>query len=898
MTTPCPRRNTRTALTRTGALAVVFSIAFAPSAAYAQSAEPTTVKALIAGDGSVSSVERLPGGPAPAASEIPVKIGISQASEGDVTTTNYQVQNTSVQKKTVEYVGADGLPATMEQDVSLPLVGQLSVRLPASRTEVTAFGARITKLADGSSELVWSMVLFSPIGAPITDVSFSAKGKGEPVARLDVATVSPNSEPGLSATSQAANATVNGNGILGTVGNGASEGLTKLAEGVGKLLEGLNKLEEGAVKLNTGLVSAADGADQLAVGGAAAVRGANDLAAGAGKVNAGAGQLAAGAGKVDAGVGKISDGLASASAGGDKLAAGGAQLAPGAAKAAAGAKDLSAGLTLISGGLAQLNDVGGLPAALAGAQALRAGVDRLHAGLGDPATDMTILNGVAKISGGLSLTAGGLAKLGAPTGLPAAKAGVDQIKAGIDQKILPGLGEPGTKDTIRFGVDQVRSGLENADVGVDQLIQLVTFARAGIVPACGPGGPSPQPATPCEAANTALFGLDHAVRATGPNDPGGLRQRSQAGADGLGLVESGLAGIVKGLTNADPKDPNFPGISQGLGFISGTPSNGPLDPGPDVAATGLTAAIEGVALLQTGVGQLRDGVDGVPNPKTGLIDNGLTFGLNRVKTGLKSGAPLVQPDGSPTPSELLGVAEGLDKLVIGLTSAVTGVGRLAPGAAAAKAGSTALADGTQQIADGASALAAGNTSLNSGLTQLFTGSKELKAGTTALSTGAGTLAAGTPALAAGAGKLADGVGKIAAGNQKLADGLPAAADGSGAIAEGLGKVIEGETSVGTGIGDVNSKAVAVLQSQFKQGTTLARQQLAGLDAASALAASTPGAQNTTYVLSQSKGEISAKLASADGSNTARNIGLAAGGVLLLLGGIAGGFVSGRKASVA
>ena len=52
------------------------------------------------------------------------------------------------------------------------------------------------------------------------------------------------------------------------------------------------------------------------------------------------------------------------------------------------------------------------------------------------------------------------------------------------------------------------------------------------------------------------------------------------------------------------------------------------------------------------------------------------------------------------------------------------------------------------------------------------------------------------------------------------------------------------------------------------------------------------------MLTQSNGDITATLASADGdSNMARNLGLAAGGVLLLLGGVAGGFVSGRKATV-
>ena len=129
------------------------------------------------------------------------------------------------------------------QDVALPLVAQLSVRLPASRTDVQAPGARITRLSDGSYELVWSMVLFGPIGAPVADVNFTAGGKGEPLARIDVAAVQPNATPGLSATGQAANATVNGNGILATVAAGANEGLGKLADGVGQLLAGLDKLQ-------------------------------------------------------------------------------------------------------------------------------------------------------------------------------------------------------------------------------------------------------------------------------------------------------------------------------------------------------------------------------------------------------------------------------------------------------------------------------------------------------------------------------------------------------------------------------------------------------------------------------------------------------------------------------
>ena len=104
--------------------------------------------------------------------------------------------------------------------------------------------------------------------------------------------------------------------------------------------------------------------------------------------------------------------------------------------------------------------------------------------------------------------------------------------------------------------------------------------------------------------------------------------------------------------------------------------------------------------------------------------------------------------------------------------------------------------------------------------------------------------------------------------------------------------------MGKGIDDVRTKAVAVLNSQFTQGTTLARQQLAGLDAAAELVNTTPGAATTTYVLTQYQDDITSASAGAgsDGSNTGRNIGLAAGGALLLLGGIAGGFLSGRRAA--
>ena len=469
MTSPCTTR--RTALTRTGALAVVFGLTMAPTASVlAQDAAGlSTVRALIGGDGSVSSVERLGGGEAPAAADLPVTVAISQSPSGEATTTNYTVTNTTSAPQAVPYLDAAGKSATVQQDVALPLVAQLAVRLPASRTDVQAAGARITELSDGSKELVWSMVLFGPIGAPVSDVSFTAGGTGEPLARLDVAAVQPNATPGLSATGQAANAIVNGNGILSTVANGANAGLLKLADGVGQLLAGLDKLEAGAVQLNEGIAAGADGAAQLAAGSATAKAGSGKLAAGLGQLSAGAGQLSAGAGKLDTGAGKILAGLDAANTGAGKLAVGSTALSTGATAAAAGAQKLSDGLALISGGLNQLSATAGLPAALEGAKKLAVGVDQLRAGLGSPTTAGTILNGLAQIGGGLTSVKGGLDGLGAPTGLPAAKGGVDLSKGGVVAS--------------KAGVDQILAGLNAAiasNGSVDELVAALDSAQGFI----------------------------------------------------------------------------------------------------------------------------------------------------------------------------------------------------------------------------------------------------------------------------------------------------------------------------------------------------------------------------------------------------------------------------------
>ncbi|MCW2608711.1 MAG: hypothetical protein JWO60_3404, partial [Frankiales bacterium] len=545
--TPC---TVRSALARTGALALVFGTSFSltlgsTGVAVAQDpaadAAPSTVQAAVAADGAVTDVKRLGGsGETPSAEDLPVKVDISDTPADGARTLAYHVENTTVKSEDVSYTAPDGTTSSVKQDVALPLVAQLSVRLPATMTEVTALGARVTQLADGSTEVVWSLVLFGPVGSPIQDVTLSAKGEGTPVARLATQAVQPNSTPGLSTTAQAANATINGNGILDTVRNGADEGLGKLAAGVGQLVDGLEKLDAGSNELATGLKAAGDGSNQLADGSEAAKYGSSKLAAGLDQISDGATALSTGAKQLDAGTGTLSAGLDAALVGGKKIAVGGGQLATGAKEASTGATALAAGLAEISAGLGQLSAAQGLPAALDGAKRLRVGVEQLRAGLGAPETEGTILNGLAKTGGGLAQVKAGLDALGSPTaGLPAAKGGVDQSKGGVDQV------RAGLSDALKPGgsVDQLSGGVKGSK-------QLVDGARQQL--ACTPGS-----ATPTASLVSACDKLENASAILGQlqagvDDPNaGLRAKTGAAAAGLGQVSGGLAAVSAGLVTAN-----------------------------------------------------------------------------------------------------------------------------------------------------------------------------------------------------------------------------------------------------------------------------------------------------------------------------------------------------------
>ena len=840
---------------RTGALVVVFGLGLASAApVWAAEVAPTTVRAVIGADGKVVSVARTGGVAAPAADALPITMAITGSQAGGVRTTNYHVENTTSKTEDLQITQPDGSVKTVQQTVQTPYVAQLHVSVPASLTDVVAPGAEVVANADGSRELTWSMVLFSPVGSPISEVSFTSKGSGAPTARLDSVAVSPNGTAGLGATGQAANAALAGNGTLGALTAGANDGLTKLAAGVGQIVAGLEAVKSGAGQLRTGLAAGADGTNQLAAGLHSAHTGSGQLASGLGQIAGGTGKVAGGTDLLHHGTGQLVGGLAKAAAGSDQLVNGSQDLATGAGLTAAGAASLSTGLNDIRAG------VGALPGTLAkdpGFQLLKGTIAALEAAIGsssdiphfDPVLKVVVEN---TLQGGLNLEKAGLANikdgLRNPGGFTAcATVALNPVSTPSETAAVCGI----TDATEFVGTQLAVAAADttaNAATG-GPLADLITNGKHAYaaVPCPAPSGPTKYAPIPGYYAPQVWASPTFALAPKACADISSLIY-------GLGLPAGVVSTIPKGGVQAQT-------AVAGVQLAS--------------AAAALDVAVKAT--------------DGRVLP--GIV--ALNAGLNTIKLGLSNTAcDLTVPKDPANPCGvkqiLVLVDGGIDSLVAGISANLGGF------VTKAYNGSVALASGTAQVAAGAGKLSEiGAVPLSDGLAQLLAGGRQLDAGVGALNTGAQQLNAGVIKASDGATALDAGIGKISAGEDKLAAGLPAAVTGSAALETGAGKLLDGSKAVGKGLGDVKTQATGVLASQLAAGTNNAKVQLAALDATSARLTSDPSAVGTTYVLTQNAAGVTTVKASGT-DHTMRNIGIAAGGALLLLGGLGAGFLSGRR----
>ena len=222
-----------------------------PGAAGAAQADtspaPSTVQATIGAGGDVKSaiVIASNGSINSFGDKMPLTMSITSSVAGGSRTTSYHIENTTGHQQTVHWTLPDGTKKSAQVSIQLPLVAQLVISLPASATLVTAPGAAVTTNSNRSHTLVYNMVLSSPLGAPVQDVSFTASGSGAPTATLHAALVSPTTGPGLSAAAADANQNVAQTGSWTAEASAANTGLGQLKTGVGSLVTGLQQLATG-----------------------------------------------------------------------------------------------------------------------------------------------------------------------------------------------------------------------------------------------------------------------------------------------------------------------------------------------------------------------------------------------------------------------------------------------------------------------------------------------------------------------------------------------------------------------------------------------------------------------------------------------------------------------------
>jgi putative membrane protein len=595
-------RTTRHGATRLGVLAFASAaVVVIPTVAVAADGGTPTIRSTIGADGAVkSTTQYTPDGTSHSFDgKQPISMTIGHTSSGAAQTFTYHVENTFSQTQQLNYFDTDGNAHKTSVELQLPLVGQLGVDVPKGMGEVSAPNAIITTSTDGTRHVLWNLVLFTPLGSPIQDVTLTTAAAGTPVAELRATPVDPASTPGLSGTSQAASASYQQDDFWATYASGANGGLTQIKDGLSQLL--------------SGIVEGADGAQQLADGSSEAYAGSQDLSDGIGQIYAGQGDLTKGLLKIHDGQSDLTSGL-------KKIHKGQGDLTGGIKQIHQGQEDLTAGLNQIAGGLGQLADPASLPAAVDGIEQLQAGVAAALAGVGDDATPLTLLNGVAQISGGLAL-----------------------VIDGINTQLIPGLTCFATVEN--FMVTGASAGVVAAHPCFQVIDVSALLDGTGALPA-NPAGATfaavtqafvsnaiagiqnPDPTAGLLAALGALkdgadqvhFGITHPAGTLGASDPGGLKQ-------GLTLINGGLLQLLDPTTGLPAAVDGINALLTGATTAAGGSQQ--LADGSGEALTGsrqLTAgsgeAFAGSKDLVSGLGQIADGqqqvADGLPAAVDGI----------------------------------------------------------------------------------------------------------------------------------------------------------------------------------------------------------------------------------------------------------------------------------------
>jgi putative membrane protein len=583
----------RRGLTRLAVLSLPVAAAIVlPSVAMAASGG-STVRATVGADGSVKSVKvYAPGGGAAAFTDnLPLKLSISRTVSGSTSTYTYHVENTFSKQQTVTYTDTAGKSRTASTELQLPLVGQLGIQLPNTFKSVSAPNGVVQTDPDGVNRILFNLVLFSPLGAPTQDVTFTATGSGAPTAELVATTVNPSATAGLSSASQAANATAQQDDFWTSFATGGNGGLTQLADGVGKMVAGLTALAPGAHKLADGLKAAVDGANKLDAGTKSAYTGSKQLSTGIGQIHDGNTSLASGLGLINGGLAPL-DGKTPASAGLQGAV-------DGITAIEAGLKLVLIGLQGVGGTVAVPTDANPTttpptPSVLKGLAQVKGGVDLVR---GPLFNDLLTLQGLTSpfLADGTTpnshfdLTFASMLNPASPTFDPALAAWITQLSTDLGTAGLPaGLFPVGDPRHAGGALAQASAGLSGLIAGVGQI---TTGLNAH---------------TPGTFGSTDKGGIDYGLLAL-LDAKAGL-PAAVAGVDQL-FTGSGAAldGAKKLATGSGTAFTGSQALASGLSQLSA---------GQHQVATGLPAAVTGAGQIADGADQLKDGAVAV---KAGIL---------------------------------------------------------------------------------------------------------------------------------------------------------------------------------------------------------------------------------------------------------------------------------------
>ncbi len=489
----------------------------------------------------------------------------------------YRVENMTGETEEIEYTNAQGETDTVEEKVSDPMAGSLTMTLPSNYTDVKSeSGAVIAGDGRGGTKLSFSVTLIPPLGEPVAEVSYTAHVENAviPEANLTIVPVVVDANPTVSGAKESFEGGAETGRELAAGATEIDANVLKLADGASDLVEGLILLRDGSGVLSAGLVNdAAPGANELADGAGQLSDGLNELQSQVPALIAGVIQLDQGGNRLEAGLQQLQGSLPA-------LNAGVAQLVDGAKQLEAGLLQLQSQIPALKAGVASL---------LAGAQQLSGGLNALEAGL-----DAPLPNG---FGAGLKALSDGLSTL------PATVAALKTAVAGIAQ--TDDCGPSACQQTVSGVVDQITSQEPSIKLAADTAAKLYGGYAAPITN--NPPG-----------IRATIGALSDGVDRTNP--PGLLEGLKQLNAQ-LPAIEAGVNKLVAGATT----------LRAGLEKLQA--SAAPLSSGVAGLAAGATQLSDGLSELRSKVSPLSDGVNV-------LADGGgqLAAGAGQLADGLGNAA--------------------------------------------------------------------------------------------------------------------------------------------------------------------------------------------------------------------------------------------------------------------